>query len=137
MPGEVVSGRRVVTADHVLAALAVLGLPASSSYPATEWHMPLLLGVLLKTVETEIADQAGDPDRQRRVVDGYLAQSSPEVDPLSLTVLRLQRTSTELDRIRADMTDQAHLVALETDITDMINRFDALAARLQHLTRAR
>jgi hypothetical protein len=140
------TGHQAVTANHVQAALAVLGLPANSVFPATEWHLPMLLGAMLRTVETEIAAQCADPDRRHRVIDGHLAQPGPDLDPfhpLSLAVLRLNLTSAELDRLRADLTDpgwqqlRAELVALETGIAAMVNRLEALVADLHHLPRVR
>jgi hypothetical protein len=140
------TGHRAVTPDHVQVALAVLGLPATGAFPATEWHLPMLLGALLRTAETEIAGQCGDPDRRHRVVDGYLAQPCPDLDPfhpLSLAVLRLNLTSAELDRLQTDLTHpkwqrlRAELVALDADITAIVKRFETLVTDLHQLTQAR
>src|SRR5262245_45447785 len=94
-----------VTSNHVLTALAILGCRASPQYVATDRHLPLLLGALLNVVEAEIADQITDPDRQDRVLDGYVTESSLGGGPvrqLSLAAARLDRTATELDRFVGD-----------------------------------
>ena len=101
--------QRPVTANHVLTALAVLGCPATTQYVATDRHLPLLLGALLNVVEDEIADQACDPDRQDRVLDGFAAQSGPDSDDrqLSLAARRLDRTASEIDRFVGGVTPPA------------------------------
>lgn len=112
---------RPVTANHVLTALAILGCPTASLSPPTDRHLPLLLGALLNVVESEIADQVGDPcqvdpGRESMVLDGFLARSDPGTHRARthrLAALRLNRTAAELHRTIVDaVPSDRHLVDL-------------------------
>jgi hypothetical protein len=165
--------RSVVTSDGVLAALAALGHPAVIHQAVTDRELPLLLGALLAVVETEVMHQAVSADRQPRVVDGAIAQTSADEDPTHLALLaalRLERTAIELGRIlggteppgrevvalavqaaraasiattahlsathasgyhRSDQSLHAHLLALETGVTNVVEGYNAVVDRFR------